>query len=409
MRWSVFASVLLVMPAFTYAAGDRVEGESEALRAGIKVHDFLASAVNRGLWNQAGESSTAGNREAEAAAIPSKGDPPGGLLQVVLMPVDAVSSLTADSDVKVPCNFLYVRFSKPFLERYFCRQVDRTNAVNDNILGVAVSGTSHTVGATHLELADNSSQAQMTLRLAGNTKFDTIGDSRPVEIFTRGTTNFTAAEELSFDGLRLVHHDEGCKANTQSTVTGMSTSLRFILGRISLRIASRREAASHELAESITAARTRERVEHGFDSAVEKRTVAFTDLLKSRYARLPLEGDYKLSEIRCSTSPTTLQIVVLGQGSETPRFVSAPEPIEGNPEIELHIHTALLQKASTDSALRATMENAINQLFSQPLNTLVAATRPIMKAGAEPPQFHWREGANADWLSISWKTGPGPN
>ena len=44
--------------------------------------------------------------------------------------------------------------------------------------------------------------------------------------------------------------------------------------------------------------------------------MAFTDLLKSRYARLPLEGDYKLSEIRCSTSPTTLQIVVLGQGSE---------------------------------------------------------------------------------------------
>ena len=186
------------------------------------------------------------------------------------MPVDAVSSLTADSDVKVPCNFLYVRFSKPFLERYFCRQVDRTNAVNDNILGASVSGTSHTVGATHLELADNSSQAQMTLRLAGNTKFDTIGDSGPIEIFTRGTTNFTATEELSFDGLRLVHHDEGCKANTQSTVIGMSTSLRFILGRISLRIASRREAASHELAESVTAAHTRERVDRGFDTAVER-------------------------------------------------------------------------------------------------------------------------------------------
>ena len=60
MRWAVFASALLVVPAFTYAAGDRVEGESEALRAGIKVHDFLASVANRGLWNQAGESSTAG-------------------------------------------------------------------------------------------------------------------------------------------------------------------------------------------------------------------------------------------------------------------------------------------------------------------------------------------------------------
>jgi hypothetical protein len=104
-----------------------------------------------------------------------------------------------------------------------------------------------------------------------------------------------------------------------------------------------------------------------------------------------------------------LQIVVIGQENETPRFVAAPEPIEGQPEIELHIHTALLQKASTDTALRATLEKAVEQMFNKPLNSLVAATRPALQQGAAAPQFHWREGANSDWLSISWKTGPSPN
>ncbi|HEY2759349.1 MAG TPA: hypothetical protein VGI75_01360, partial [Pirellulales bacterium] len=193
------------------------------------MHDFLASIANSEAWNQAGQSTTfAQDDETPTAAMPGRAatDQPvgakeesasgGGLMHVVLMPMEAVNSLTAPSNVKVPSNFLYVRFSKPFLERYFCRQVVQTNPVNDNILGAAVSGTSQTVGATQLELANNSSQAQAKLRLTGTTTFDTVADSGPIEIFTRGTTKFSAAEGISFDGLNLVHHDDGCKASTQS-------------------------------------------------------------------------------------------------------------------------------------------------------------------------------------------------
>lgn len=73
---------------------------------------------------------------ANAIAESSKDSPPRELLYGVLKPlIDAT-----DSDVKVPANFMYVRFSKPFLEKHFCTQIDRTMPVRDTVLGASVSG-----------------------------------------------------------------------------------------------------------------------------------------------------------------------------------------------------------------------------------------------------------------------------
>jgi len=129
---------------------------------------------------------------ANAIAGSSQDSAPRGLLHGVSQP----SMKATDSDVKVPANFMYVRFSKTFLEQHFCTQIDRTMPVCDTILGASISGTSRTIAGSTLELVNNESQAQAKLRLLGATRFQTVAASGPARIYSKGTTTFASTEQI---------------------------------------------------------------------------------------------------------------------------------------------------------------------------------------------------------------------
>jgi hypothetical protein len=334
-----------------------------------------------------------------AADGSSRNSTPRGLLYRVLKPVMSAT----DADIKVPANFMYVRFSKPFLEKYFCTHIDRTMPVRDTILGASVSGTSRTIADSTLELANNESQAQAKLRLVGTNWFQTVAASGPIRIYSRGTTAFTSTEQIWFDGLNLRHRDDGCVAQTRTATTGINSCLRFVFRRISLRIASRREAQTHSLSESITADHTKQRVERAFDSRVADRSTAFQELLKTRYAKLPFEGQFKITDIRCSTSPTHLQIVVFADCDDPSFFVPEPAALTDQPDIELDIHTALVRKAIADPELKKTLEDAAANLIDRPVQGLASSlTSKASSPDDQGPTFHWPEGSNSNWFTISW-------
>ncbi len=170
--------------------------------------------------------------------------------------VMTVTKLVAGPDVAVPNNFMYVRFSKSFLQAYFRRQVERTSPVQQNVLGAAVRGTSHTVGQTVMELVNNPTQAEAKLILKGTTTFQTVSYSGPVEIYGQGQTDFTASKKIWFDGLNVQQAPVHATAMTHTVTTGIDTDMG-LFRRIALRIAGRREAESHAEAEQITAERTK--------------------------------------------------------------------------------------------------------------------------------------------------------
>lgn len=237
----------------------------------------------------------------------------------------------------------------------------------------------------------------------GTTWFQTVAASGPAWIYSKGTTTFTSIEQIWFDGFNLQHRDDGCGAQTRTVTTGIGTCLRRIMGRISRRIASRREAQTHSLSESITAEHTKQRVERAFDSGVADRSNAFQVFLRNRYAKLPIEGQFTITDIRCSTSPTNLQIVVVGGSDDSSFLVSEPAALAEQPDIELDIHTALVRKAIAEPELRRTLEDAVANLIDQPIQSVTDSTASKTSLSGEfGPNIHWPEGNNSDWLSISW-------
>jgi hypothetical protein len=174
------------------------------------------------------------------------------------------------------------------------------------------------------------------------------------------------------------------------------------LRRISLRIAGRREAENHSEAEQITARLTKQRVNREFDATGIKRAEAFSQILKSQYAQLPLEGHFTVTDIHCSTKPNMLEIEVLGRGDTEPRFVSAPSALATNPDIEMEIHTTMLRKAMLDPEIRSALEVALRSLVDPPANAVMPAAMHKVGETEGSPKFHWSNDVNSEWLGISW-------
>jgi hypothetical protein len=315
--------------------------------------------------------------------------------------VVTVTKLMAGPDVAVPNNFMYVRFSKSFLETYFRRQVDRTAAVHQTVLGAAVRGTSHTLGRTVLELVNNPTQAEAKLILKGMTTFNTVSYSGPVEIFGQGKTDFTASKKIWFDGLNVQQAPAKATATTHTVTTGIDTYMR-LFRRIALRIAGRREAENHAEAERITAERTKQRVEKEFDTTGAERAETFSQVLAAQYAKLPLEGHFAITDIRCSTTPNMLEVEVLGRSGAEPRLVDAPAVRASSPDIELEIHTAMLRKAMLDPEIRGAFQAALSTLIEPPQRSAMPVALAKIRETEGGPKIHWTDADNSEWLRISW-------
>jgi hypothetical protein len=322
--------------------------------------------------------------------------------QTVVPAVGVISQVVNTEDKKVPSNVIYVRFSKPFLETYFCKNFERISPVRDNVLGAEVYGTSRTVARTELGLVDNPNSAQANLLFKGTTAFNSTSYKGPVQIFAHGTTAFTSEKKIYFDGTDIRQSDPKITAHTNTITDGIGTDLPGLRRRIALRIAGNREAESHALAEEIASDRTKRKVATAFDQVVREQTAMFGQRLREQYAKLPIEGRFCVQTIQCSTTPDSLQIVVLGRGEDEPTYATAPAILKDNPDVELHIHSALVQKAIFDPEMRATLQLALQSMVNNPMKS---AASVIQTASTSEPQrelhIHWTEG-NGEWLSLAW-------
>lgn len=323
-------------------------------------------------------------------------------VEQVLPAAKVVKDVVNQEDIAVPSNVMYVRFSKPFLERYFCKSIDERSPVRDTMLGASVVGTRHTVAGTELTLLQSSQQAQARLRFSGNNYFTTTASKDRVQVHSRGTTDFSAETTIRFDGEKARHTPIVSRATTRTRTTGMTTSYPGLRRRIALRIAADEEASTHAQAERITSQRTEERVTKGFEARMSAGLEMFTQELREQYAKLPFEGRFALKEVRANTTPQVLEIVLIGRGEEAPNFADAPAFLQGDPDIEFQIHTSLIQKAILEPELRKTLQAAVTGLVDRPLMTLVAAARDSRR---EDPQrelkIHWLEG-RGEWLALAW-------
>jgi hypothetical protein len=288
---------------------------------------------------------------------------------------------------------VYVRLSERFLQRLVRQDVSQRSNIVDNILGTPVSGVSQTTGHAELELQPHPDVGLGLIRFGGTINCDTVGDAGPVKIFTRGVTQFQSQKTIWLDGQGIHLMPAATTAQTQQTTTGMQTSLPRLRGRISLRIAQSRAAASHAQAEEVTSQHAARRIDRQFDARSQEEVAELWKTVSARLAALPLGDPLRPRGWHARTKAEFLEIVLLGPPGDGSGYVPAPTTKLGSADARLDIHTAVVRTAMTDPAARSLLHAVAVFLIMRPADQ------------TEMPTIAWSD--DSQWLSIAWQAPKG--
>lgn len=304
----------------------------------------------------------------------------------------------------LPGNMAYLRVSQRYLQQLVAGEYHQQSAVNDNVLGTLYSGTSDTRGLTTVSLIPDERQARIELRFKGSSDFWTSGPSRNVCLHSHGTTCFDSCKLLSIDGAGP-HLTPACtQANTCYVTDQITTCARCLRGRVSVRVAWRREAKSHADASAAISRNSERTIGQGFDQAIGKELESLTRLVSDQISQLPPTHDLVAHGIHCHTTAEAVYFALLGPGAREQKFVPAPKLAKNNPDVELHVHSALVSKAVTDPQMAKLLQSAAGSLFttSTPESPSKQAkeNKDAAAPGGLPVQFYWSP--DHAWLTIVW-------
>jgi SLA1 Homology Domain 1 (SHD1) protein len=307
-------------------------------------------------------------------------------------PADSDSSRDhgrAADDVRLPENMVYVRLSKPLLARLVRQDFSRRSAVEDDILGTPITGVTQTFGHAELELQSHPDVGLGQIHFGGTINFDTVGCAGPVQIFTRGVTQFQSVKTIWLDGQGVHLAPSATNASTQSTTTGITTSLPRLRGRISLRIAQSRVAESHAQADEITSQHAARRIDRRFDASAAEEVAQLRNIVNTKLSALPADNPLRPRGWHARSKPEFLEIVLLGPPGDGSGYVPAPSANLGAADVRVDIHAAVVKTAMTDPAARSILQAVAVSLASRP------------GASSEMPSVAWSD--DSQWLSIAWQ------
>jgi hypothetical protein len=292
---------------------------------------------------------------------------------------------------QLPENMVYVRLSPRFLQRATRQDVSFRLPVTDNILGTPVAGDSDVSAHSIYVPASNDPADLGHLRLWGQAAYNTIGSSRLVQAHTTGVAQFQADIAVRFDGHGISLSPAQATATSQSTITGIESSRPGLIGRIATRIASRRAARNHDLAESVTAEHVRQQVARRFDAAADQQLAGFWDAINSGLAALPVGNSIRPRSWFARSTKEGLEIVALGPPGDGSGYVPAPTTTLGSADVMIDVHVTVIRTAMNNPDSRRLIQTA-------------AAFQALrLSDQTELPSFHWSD--DSQWLSITWKAG----
>ncbi len=221
--------------------------------------------------------------------------------------------------------------SRDFLGGGLEQEINRTQPVNDNILGTSVYGTARVVGETDVKMLTNPQQAGYQIFLNAVARSNTVGYNGPVTIFSTGVTQLHGQKKIHFDD------DIGGMIPAPATATAAtSTTINNVCARSRLvtRIAWKRVMGSKSQAEAIASGNAAARLRGEMDTQATSSTRQANINFQEKYRRpLLIRGEYPRQFVTASSSHL-MQIAIsqLGNGQ-----LGAPDVPPAAPAADLAV------------------------------------------------------------------------
>jgi hypothetical protein len=353
----------------------------------------LSSADRQYVATKSKERIAQSNAARAAAKIRSK------VQSMIGLPGWTIGSQPANPKRVVPAAMVYVRLSGEFLEDYVEREVRRKKPVRDNILGARIVGESVTRGKTSLELLPSKGQLLGKITFTGTVHSQTRGYKGPVVLHQFSDSTFRSSKLVSLDenGLRVSRATT--HAATDLTTTCIETCLPRLRGRIARRIAWNRVSGSQQQSQSITAQHTAAQISSDLDERIGKSTAKVEQVFKSKLPELDDQHQLAGTEMRFRSSADCAEFAMVRREANTEERKIRPPIVEGNPDVAVRVHRAMLTRAISDPQVRDDLAPRFVELLKARFQRNAEARR---KVDNESPTDTTKWTFDPDWLVLDF-------
>lgn len=259
--------------------------------------------------------------------------------------------LAAEAGQQLSHPNLVFRASRELVAAGVDRAVEESEPIVDCILGTRIYGNGTTRGTVVLELVPNQRQGVFRAQFTGINDSQTVGYNRSAIIYTRGRTQLWGARQILLNESGLLALGVEADAATRTTITGIDSSRRGLMGRLVRRVASRKAARQKPQAEAVAGEHAAERFRDRFTSQMDPPLARGQESFQSRFRGPMVRWDLFPERLEFGTTREYLSGTVAQEGAE---WLGAPQKapeVRGDPLLAVRLHESLV--VNTASALLA--------------------------------------------------------
>lgn len=291
-----------------------------------------------------------------------------------------------------------VHVSARLIDQLAQQPLEREFPVEDTILGVSFSGRARSKSVMRVVLAPDEQRAVFDVILTGVACSRTAGKAGPVCIHCQGVTRFTATKRFHLTDEGLTSLPVQCNAQTNSTVTDITSEWPGLRGRIAVRLARRRSDQTHTEAERISTQHNQERIAQAFEQQMTSLAEATETVLTHELLR---GGPPEDPERRKFHFHTSRDYVCMASMCGEPRSPLPPEPA-ADTLAKLWLPTAVIDLPLALAAMQAAQTGRPEQWWRELTGReLVPWRSKVNEAGEEQSPMAVNVAVESGWLSLS--------
>jgi hypothetical protein len=224
-------------------------------------------------------------------------------------------------------------------------QIDEIAPISDCIMKTSIQGTTHTVGKTTAELAENNCFSVIDTFLFATAYSDTVGRNGPVCIYSNGATQIGAVKRLWIDENGLFSLPASSNAVTSTTIC----DIQSIKGRKFIeRIAWKKAGKQLPQAECVASRHAEARVNARIDAQAEK-SLDEANANYQKKIRTPLV-EHKLfpEDVKFTSDESAIHVRSMQAGTSLIAASSAPPEVE-KADFTVRIHESMINNYALDA------------------------------------------------------------
>ncbi|MGV3604948.1 MAG: hypothetical protein ACO1RA_00965 [Planctomycetaceae bacterium] len=236
---------------------------------------------------------------------------------------------------------LYATVSQRLLHAAMAEEIERTQAVSDNILGTSLEGTATLKGKTSVYIVPCADSAKLEIVLLGNIFSENNGRNGPVSIYSTANTSIQAHKVLCMSANGMCENPSIAAASTCSTIHDICARCGLIE-----KFAWKQADATKPKAEAIASGKAAARVQEQVDSQSATQVAELNQQYQDKFIAPMKRRDLFTDSLKFSSTQGLLHVSAV-QAKDGQ--ISAPDvPPASNPaqDVAVRLHESLIGNVS---------------------------------------------------------------